>query len=306
MTSRDRTVLLVVVTVALLGAYWLLLLSPKRHDASSLGDQVAEVHKRLDAAHADVAASGSARSSYAANYVAVARLGKAVPAEEDVPSLVYQLDQTATSMQVDFRKIKLSQQSSTPASTTSAAAVASTRDAAGPQTTGSGLKSGTGTGASSGAGQNPSTTPTATSPSSSTTPASTPPTQAASATAPPGTVVGPGGFPTLPFQFTFTGSFFRLSNFFGRVERFIQPERPGLNVSGRLMAIDGFQLSASPLGFPHMEATVAATAFVLPQDQGLTNGATPGAPPQAGSQTVSTSPSSTTPPVPAAAAKAVP
>jgi hypothetical protein len=99
-------------------------------------------------------------------------------------------------------------------------------------------------------------------------------------------VVGTAGLPTMPFSFTFQGGFFRLSDFFARLDALIRAGKNGVDARGRLLTVDGLSLSASPKGFPNMTATVAATAFLVPPSEGATNGATPNAPPQAGASSV--------------------
>jgi len=105
-----------------------------------------------------------------------------------------------------------------------------------------------------------------------------PATQATTATLPPGAAVGAAGFPTMPFAFQFSGSFFHLSDFVGRLERFLVVRNRRLAVSGRFMTIDGIGLAAAQQGFPQIDASVAATTYLLPASQGLTNGATPSGP----------------------------
>lgn len=127
MTRRDRVALTVVAVAVALAAYWFLLFAPKREEAARLQGQVAQQRQRLQTAEANLAASQAARSSYAANYTAVARLGKAVPADDDVRSLVVQLDAAAQGTGVDFRTIEVGGGSGasapvTPASATPGAA----------------------------------------------------------------------------------------------------------------------------------------------------------------------------------------
>lgn len=256
MTQRDRIALTVVIVAALLAGFWFLLMAPQRDKASKLGTQLTQQRQRLATARSDEAASRAAHAQYARNYASVAQLGKAVPADDQVPSLVYQLSSTAASAGVQFQSIKLQS-------------------------------------AGSGAAAPPTASPAS-------------PTQAATASLPPGAVVGPAGFPTMPFSFTFEGSFFRLSDFFARVEGLIQSRKRGLSVRGRLLTIDGLALTAGPQGFPTMKASVAATAYLLPAEQGLTNGATPTAPPASGAQPVSTTSTAAPKTPPAATVKVGP
>ena len=106
-------------------------------------------------------------------------------------------------------------------------------------------------------------------------------TQAAAAVAPPGSTVGSAGFPTMPFTFKFEGDFFRMERLFSSIEKFTStiPSGEDVDVLGRLITVDGFALSQSKIyGFPRVTASVAATAYILPPDEGAFGGATPGSP----------------------------
>jgi hypothetical protein len=251
----------------------MLAMKPKREEASKLGEQVSEAHQRLDQQRGDLAASQAARSSFAANYATVARLGKAVPTDDDVPALVYQLDTTARSSGVDFRAVKLTSGAGSPPNASNAArGAAATSDQGNAQRGSDGQQNG---------GQG------------STTPAQ--PTQAATAALPPGAVVGPAGLSTMPFSFSFEGSFFRLSDFLSRVERYVASRRRRVDVSGRLLVINGIALASAQSGFPRMKASISATAYLLPTNQGLFNGATPQGPPAQSPAQPGASPTSAVP-----------
>jgi hypothetical protein len=293
-TQRDRIVLLVVAVAAALGAFYMLGLKPKRQEAAKLGKDVEQAQKRVETARADIAAGEAARARYAVNYTTVARLGKAVPTDDDVPSLVYQLDSTARDTGVDFRSVKLTSGSGTPAPPANAAqgAAATADNTKGGDSKGGEQKSepsGGQQGGQSGQGASqPASTPAA-------------PTQAATAALPPGAVVGPAGLSTMPFTFTFEGNFFRLSDFMTRLERYIKPRNGGVDVQGRLLLINGISLNAATSGFPRMKASIAAQAYLLPADQGLFDGATPQAPAQAGAAQPASSNGSASPVAPATA-----
>lgn len=81
---------------------------------------------------------------------------------------------------------------------------------------------------------------------------------------PPGVTIGPAGLPQEPFTLTFTGSFFRIADFLGRLQRFVVPQSDGVTVRGRLMTLNAVSLSAGPGGFPQLTATVSATTYLLP------------------------------------------
>lgn len=105
MDASVRLLLGIAATGALVVALWLLAVSPKREQASSLGDQVAQAQRTRDDALASAAVADQARAGYPRAYATVARLGKAVPPNADVPSLVYQLSAAAHRAKVDFRAV---------------------------------------------------------------------------------------------------------------------------------------------------------------------------------------------------------
>ena len=94
------------------------------------------------------------------------------------------------------------------------------------------------------------------------------------------------GFTQMPFTFVFNGSFFGLYHLFHELDRFIVCKASGeLDVRGRLLTIQSVKLapiaeseSAGKRSKGTLMGTITATAYVLPAGQGLTGGATPGAP----------------------------
>ncbi len=243
MTARDRNILIVVCVVAAIAGSWLLLLQPKRSQAAKLAGQIKTEQSQLDAARSQVLAGESARTAYSQSYATLVRLGEAVPADDNVPSLIVQVQGAASASSVDFRSLTLnpSAASSTTATSTSTTASASV-----------------------------------------------------AASLPPGASIGPAGFPVEPFTFTFQGSFFHLSDFFGRLERFVTATNSHVAVSGRLMTLNAISLGPGPNGFPQISASVSATTFIVPATQGVTNGGTTSGPGSA--QTVSNSSTSTVAP----------
>lgn len=265
MTRRDRLVVTSVLLVASVAAFWMLALSPKREAAAKLAKDVATQQQQLATARQTADAGQLARRSYPSNYATVARLGEAVPTDDDVPSLVFQVQSAAQGAQVDFRSLKLSQGAggATPSPPPSAPSGAA--------------KTGSSAGAAGSTPSAPAVAPSGGGPAGSAA-SSAPASATSAATLPPGAAVGDAGFPTMPFNFAFEGNFFHLSEFFLRLERFIHATGRRVAVGGRLLTIDGISLSAGSEGFPHIKAAVSATAYLLPPDQGLTAGATPAAP----------------------------
>jgi hypothetical protein len=108
MTRRDRTVLIVVVVFILLGGAWMLVVSPKRNEANKLGAQVAEAKTQLASAESQLTQGHAAQSRYAKAYASIVSLGKAVPASQEIPSLIYQVTLASKQKKVDFSSIALS------------------------------------------------------------------------------------------------------------------------------------------------------------------------------------------------------
>lgn len=257
MTTRDRSVVMVLALCAMVAGFWFLALSPKRKDAADLKDKVTAAQTRLSTAQASAQSALQAKKTYAEDYKIVTELGKAVPADDDVPSLVYQLQTSSAKSRISFDSIKLTGASTPAAAPATATPTAQVGALAAEQ-------KGTTTGATT------ATTPAAT-------PAPAAPVAASQslfAGLPPGAAVGPAGLPTMPFSFEFSGPFLRLEKLLKRIAAYTKTSKGVIKVNGRLMTIDAINLT----GFPSMKATISATAFVLPADQGLTAGGTPATP----------------------------
>lgn len=250
MTAQRTGLAAAGVLVAVIGAFWVLVLSPKRATVSTIGDQIAQAETRRVTAERNASAAGQARAAYERDYANLARLGKAVPADDDVASLVYQLETVARANGIDFRALKL-------AGTGAGAAPAVTPDPAKDATT----KDATTKGAA--------TTKDAT---------ATTPTPPAIAQAPPGAAVGTAGLIALPFTFTFDGGYLPMQRVLGAIDRLADADGGALAIRGRLITVDGFALSSSRFGFPKVKALVSATAYIVPATEGVTAGATPQGP----------------------------
>jgi len=122
MTARDRVMIIVVVVVAAIAGSWVLLIQPKRDQAAQLATKLSSIHAQLTTARAQVAASEAARDTFTRSYTVLAKLGEAVPADDDVPSLVYQLQAAAGAAHVDFRGLTLNGSSGSSASSSTSAA----------------------------------------------------------------------------------------------------------------------------------------------------------------------------------------
>jgi Tfp pilus assembly protein PilO len=267
MKASDRTILLSV------------LLSPKRQEASKLGDQIDSLQASVSQQQQVADFGEQARRQFPRYYGRLVVLGKAVPEQADTASMLVQLSSIADHTGVDFRSISLSQ----AASGTGTSSPAPTAAAASGTTADSSSTSGsTGTTATTPASGATSSTTGATS--STTAPAASaapvPATESAAATQPIGATVGPAGLPTLPYDLTFTGGFFDVANFIGGVDGLVTPQGASqVAAEGRLVTVDGFALKiVNPGANPKLTADFAVTSYVAPAIQGLTAGASPSGP----------------------------
>lgn len=251
---------LVLGAALIVGGAWMLVLKPQRAELGAVTTQLTQERERLDAALAQAADGRNARARYATDYAAVARLGKAVPPDDDLPALIVQLQSAAEGAKIDFRSVKLVGTAEAPPAGAAAnvAAVGAAEQAPG--------KDGA-------AGAAAAPAPGAPAP-----PTAAAATQTAAAGLPPGASIGPAGIATMPFSFAFQGSFLNMQQFLSRVQEFIAQRDGGLRVSGRLLTIDGIGIGPGDGGFPRVRAAITATAYVLPAEQGLTAGASPQAP----------------------------
>ena len=118
--SKRNVILLAAVAVLGVGAFWQLVLSPKRAELTKLDAQISKQETARDQANAQATQYEKAKSTYEANYAKVVQLGKAVPADDDVRSLLVQLEDSARRQDVDFRLISVGSGGSSAAPATSA------------------------------------------------------------------------------------------------------------------------------------------------------------------------------------------
>jgi len=274
-TARDRIVIMIVLALGAVVAGWMLVVSPKRDQAASLSTQVSAQQGQLDTLRGQLSAGETARAAFAGQYAQLAKLGEAVPPDDDVPSLIYQVQNAAQGAKVTFRGLQLGNAPAGSSSTPSSPSSSSTPS--------SSSSSGSGSGSSS------SSTSAAGASSASTT----------DSQLPPGAAFGSAGLPTDQFTFTLSGNFFHLADFFNRLQNFVTSRGSTLLISGRLMTINGINLAPAASGFPQITANISATTYIVPASEGAFGGATPAGP--AAAPQASTTPSSSTTGSPAAA-----
>jgi Tfp pilus assembly protein PilO len=121
--ARNGLIIGLLLTIVAGYGFFHFALAPKREQADALQSQIDQQQQQLDAANALLAANSTARDRYQSSYASVVRLGKAVPADDDVRSLVVQLESAARRSGIDFSSIQLN---AAAAASTGAATTATT------------------------------------------------------------------------------------------------------------------------------------------------------------------------------------
>lgn len=122
MTKNKTLLIAVIAAAAATAAFWFLALAPKREEAAKLKGEIATKQSEMATAQQTLASYEDSKANYGKNYASVVRLGKAVPEDDDVRSLLVQLDAEAGGTHVDFRTVQVGGDATTPTPTTDAAA----------------------------------------------------------------------------------------------------------------------------------------------------------------------------------------
>jgi Tfp pilus assembly protein PilO len=311
LTDRDRKIMIALVPVVVLVAYWFLLLAPKREQASTAKEELATQQQRLETARAAAQAAEGAKEDFDASYAQVVRLGKAIPSTVDMPSLLVQLDAAAAGTGIRFTKIATGDRvpgaTATPAQTTTPPAAGSESGTTGTPAAAGGETAQSQPGAAAEAANNTQQTAnqdTAAAEQSGVQPSDTQTSTTAGATTETGdaAATAPPGLETVPLELEFEGNFFNLADFFHDVKRFVSVANSNVLVSGRLLTVESVRWTSDETIFPHIRAEITATVYLSPKTQGVTAGASPQGP-ATGTPASGTTPTDSTPAVaPTAAA----
>ncbi|MGI8749793.1 MAG: type 4a pilus biogenesis protein PilO [Thermoleophilaceae bacterium] len=259
-SARDKKILMLLVPIVVLIAFWFLILAPKRSESARLGEQLTAVEQKRDTAVAKAGQLEGARNTYAEDYATVVRLGKAVPSSLDMPSLLVQLESAAKGTGIDFDSVKAGERATAPAAAASAGGASGAKTGPGKTAENadnaktSADKSSAAASATSASGSSSPSTPAAAGPTGATAP----------------------GLDSVPLNFTFTGSFGGLADFLHRMKRFVRVANDKISVKGRLMTIDSLGFKSTT--FPTIEALVTASVYLSPKSEGATAGATAAGP----------------------------
>ena len=258
MKGMDRMILVGLGVVGLFAAFWFLALAPKREEAKTLEDKVAQLESDVAAQEMIVSEGREAQSDYERNFSSLVVLGRAAPADGDMPGLMEQLVSISEEAKTSF--VLLAQ--------------GTAEEEAQPAVTESTVDGGTEAPPAEGA------TPP---PTSEAAPASTPvsavpATEASAASLPLGATVGSAGLGVLPYDVKFTGDFFQIADLFKGMDQLIESKAARVDVGGRLITVNGFRMTKVDTTSP-LEVELSLSTYVLPESQGLTAGGTSTAPP---------------------------
>jgi Tfp pilus assembly protein PilO len=282
-TDRDRKILFALIPLVLIAAYWFLLLAPKRHEATTIKDQLTQAEGERDTAVSKAAGLTGAKRNFGKDYATVIYLGKSIPASVDMPSLMVQLARASRGTGITFSDIKTGQRDSSSSSSSTPAG-----GGTGPASSSTPAQSSAGKAAQSAGGAVNQTNAASVASGGDTGTTGTGTSSAAGTGAP--------GLDSIPLDFQFDGSFFDLADFFHRMKRFVRVVNGKVVVRGRLMTINSWSFDTKDSGFPHVKALVHATVYLAPKTEGVSAGANPQGPSgspssaPAGQQTASTNP----------------
>jgi hypothetical protein len=243
MKSSDRAILISLIVVGLFGAFWFLALSPKRDEASELGDQITQLESDIAAQEQIVVSGHEAQAGYQKNFSSLVVLGKAAPAGGDTPSLITQLVDISDDAKATFGLLQLG---TAPEEPTPAAAETTTDQTAAEA--------------------------------ESTTVVAAPATEASASSLPIGASVGSAGLGRLVYDMSFQGDFFQIADLFRGIDSLVTSKAASVDVTGRLITINGFTMTKEMAEGP-LKVELSMSSYVLPSSQGLTAGGTSTMPP---------------------------
>jgi len=253
MNATNKVIVAMVAVVVLAVVFWALLLSPKRSEVSKLDKQISQQQESLALHQSEVDRALQARKEFPGNYQELVVLGTAAPADDDTASLLVQLNRVSDRAGVRFQTFTLASEGG-----------GEEAEAPAPEAP-----------ASEGEGGVPAANPT--------------PTEVAASTLPLGAKIGPAGLAVMPYTLTFKGNFFQIADFIHGLDALVETKNDRVEVTGRLITIDGFTLSPDGAkGFPALEGSFTVTTFLVPPGEGVTGGATPTTPEPEAAQVATT------------------
>ncbi len=209
MKASDRSVLIGLLVLGLVAAFWFLMLAPKRERADELTAKADGLRAAVAEQEALAASALQAQADYSKNFKRLVVLGKAAPPGGDTPSFLTQLADLTQSTGTRFASLTL----------------------AGPE-----------------AIPTPATSETTTDQNAAAAATAAPATEAAAATLPLGATVGPAGLGVLPYTLAGSGNFFDVADLLAGLDSQVGTSGSRTKVGGRLLTISGFTLAPTTGG----------------------------------------------------------
>ena len=107
MGSSNKLILAILVVAALVIGFWMVLLSPKRNEASELSAEAGALEASVSEARGRLAQAEEAKRAFPADYGQLVVLGQAVPQGDETSSLLVELGKVSSDSKVTFRSIDL-------------------------------------------------------------------------------------------------------------------------------------------------------------------------------------------------------
>ncbi len=243
MTKRDRMMLLGVLAIVLLGAFWFLVLTPQRKASAEAEANLTAAKQELMAAQQKLTAGRQAQQDFRRDRTTIIKLGRVVPESDDIPTLLTQLEALAKRENVDFLSYSV-EAGGGGASSATGAATGEASATAGAQT---GTRS----------------------------------TDTVAPLYAPGSVEIEGGLGRTPIALTLKGRYFELERYLRAVQRFAVLSSKETSTKGRLIIVDGFSYTPidaaaaavadgevakakKPSKSPDLTATLSASVYFAP------------------------------------------
>ena len=267
MTKRDRLMLMAVLAVALLGGFWMLVLSPQRKAATEAEAAVATAQSALATAQQQLDAGRKAQSAFRRDRTTIVKLGRVVPETDDIPTLLTNLETLGKKHKVKFTSYNVNSAGG-GTSTTAASGGAPAKS------------SSTNTGSATATGSRS--------------------TDAVAPVFPPGSVEISGGLGRTPIEVELQGTYFNLEKYLRAVQRFAILSQKQTTTKGRLMVVDAFSYEFlegednQDSLHPKLKAKLSASVYFAPPLDTPAASGSAGAAPSATPASSGAAPSSST------------
>lgn len=105
--SSNKLIVAILIVAALAVGFWMVLLSPKREEASKLSAEAGTLEASVSEARNRLAQAEEAKHAFPADYRQLVMLGQAVPQGDETSSLLVELGKVSTDSKVKFKSITL-------------------------------------------------------------------------------------------------------------------------------------------------------------------------------------------------------